>query len=150
MLCLPSVVVVEDHFVRASVFASWFQAVQLSKLHKAVFDERKVSNKLPKNYRFSSPNNGFSCRFKKHLLTHNIKFDEKTHGYREQDKNIFKIVDACALKNGENLADKNLAEIGILPGLPYNTESEMPNTSIAFQVIEPMLTEFTGETSFIV
>jgi hypothetical protein len=80
--------------------------------------------------------NLFSCRFSR---------------YREQDKTIFKIVDACALKNGEKLSEAKLNQIGTLPGLPFNNESETsPNTSgnLAFDVSEPVLSEFAGQPTF--
>jgi hypothetical protein len=68
--------------------------------------------------------------------------------YREQDKNIFKIVDACALKNGEKLSSTKLHEIGTLPGLPFNNDVEIPNTSSnAFDVSEPILSDFAGQST---
>jgi hypothetical protein len=34
-------------------------------------------------------------RFKKHLKQHNIKYDDKLHGYIEQDPTIHKIIEEC-------------------------------------------------------
>jgi hypothetical protein len=40
------------------------------------------------------------------LQTHNIKFDEKTHGYREKDRNIAKLIDSCINKNSKRPSAK--------------------------------------------
>jgi hypothetical protein len=66
------------------------------------------------------------CSFKKHLKQHNIKYDDKLHGYIEQDPNIFKIIDECIKTTTRRLAKEAAGELAPEEQTPHPPEPEQP------------------------
>jgi hypothetical protein len=86
------------------------------------------------------------------LREHNIKYDEKLHGYIEKDPNIFKTVDSCMISSAEKMKSKTSTVIpSATPCLLSALQSTSAVSTIEFSVenvenmqIDPMMSQYSS------